>query len=70
MKTILISGFYSKFQTDLIIRAFGKNKKIKIDTWITKEHNFNYIRNKISTSELLDNYDCIRGINFSRNTNK
>ena len=70
MRTILISGFYSKFQTDLIIGAFGKNKKIKIDTWITKEHNFNYIKNMISTSELLDNYDCIRGINFSRNTNK
>lgn len=70
MNTLLISGFYSDFQTDLIINVFGKDKKVKIDTWITKENQFDYVSNKIKINELIDNYDCIRGINFAEAINR
>ena len=68
MDILLISGFYSEMQTDLIINSLGKNKKIKIDTWITKFNNFNYIKQHILVDEVLDNHDCIRGINFSKDS--
>ena len=70
MNTFLISGFYSDFQTDLIINAIAKDKYNKVDIWITKETQFKYIRSKSCVRELLDNHDCIRGINFSPNEDK
>jgi hypothetical protein len=69
MNNFLISGFYSEFQTNLLIRVFDKHKNNRIKIWVNKNFNFDLINKNIQNIELFDYHDCIRGINKFNNQN-
>ena len=63
MNKFLIVGFYSKFQTNLIMNVFENYNKNNMGIWINKKENFKLIKERFEKVELLDYHDCIRGIN-------
>ena len=63
MNKFLIVGFYSNFQTNLIMNVFENYNKNKIRIWVNKRKNFDLIKSKFKNIELFDYHDCIRGIN-------
>lgn len=63
MNKFLIVGFYSKFQTNLIMNVFKNYNKNNIGIWVNKRENFNLIKKKFNNVEIFDYHDCIRGIN-------
>ena len=71
MNNFLIVGFYSKFQTNLIMNVFKNYNNNNIGIWVNKKENFNLIKKKFNNIEIFDYHDCIRGINnFNLENNK